>query len=48
MYHLGDLHDYSTAPMIIGRFSLLLDRPVATSRSVSLSFDESAKLESCL
>ena len=35
-------------PMIIGRFSLLHDRLVATSHSVSLSFHESAKLEGCL
>ena len=45
---LGDLTDFSTVPMIIGCFSLLLDGPIATSRSVSFSFDELAKLESCL
>ena len=48
MYRSGDLPVFSPAPMIIGHFSLLLDRPVATSRSILVSFNESAPLESFL
>ena len=48
MYRSGDIPIFSPAPMIIGHFSLLLDRPAATSRSILVSFNESAPLESFL
>ena len=47
-YHLGDLPDCFKAPKINKSFSLPLDRPVSTSHYVSLSLEETAKLETCL
>ena len=48
VYHIGDLEKFYKAPKINESFSLLLNKPVSTSRYVSLSLDDSAKLESCI
>ena len=48
IYHLGDLEKFYKSPKINKSFSRLLSKPVSTSRYVSLSLDESAKLESCI
>ena len=48
VYHLGDLGNSHKTPKINVSFSRLLNKPVSTSRYVSLSLDNSAKLEACI
>ena len=47
VYRLGDLPDFFKAPKINESFSRLLGHPVSISCYVSLSLEESAKLEIC-
>ena len=44
VYCFGGMHGFYKAPKINESFSRLLDKPVSTSRYVSLFLDESAKL----
>ena len=45
---LGDLEKFHKAPKMNESFLRLLNKSVTTSRYVSLSFDDLAKLESCI
>ena len=47
-YRLGNLPDYHKALKLNESFSLLLDKPVASSRHVTLSIDDITKLEACV
>ena len=48
IYRLGDFDDFFKAPKINESFSCLLSKPVSTSRYVSISLVDSAKLEACI
>ena len=48
MYHLGNEESFHKAPEVNDSFSLLLTKTVSSSCSLSLSLDDSAKLESCI
>ena len=47
IYCLGDLDKFHKAPRINKTFSLL-SKSISSSRYVSLSLDDSAKLETCM
>ena len=48
VYRLGDLADFHKAPKTNESFSRPLHKPVSTSRYVSLSLEDSTKLEACI
>ena len=48
VYHLGDLWEYHRAPKLNESFLRLLDRQVSSSRYLTMTLDESTKLETCI
>ena len=48
IYWMSDFPSFAKAPPVNGQFSRLLDKPLSSSRHVSLSVEECSRLENCV
>ena len=48
IYHMNDFPTFAKAPPVNDQFSRLLDKPLSSSRHVSLSLEECSRLEACV